>query len=101
MGRNHVVKPNRLGYRTWHYEVKRLFTKDQKDALWWEARPRGPEGAQTIKCPKLVRNPNCYGRTTYEDCIVDHRHAYANGGVTEMGNAQLLCKSCNAVKRDN
>jgi hypothetical protein len=99
--RHEFLKSCLEGVFTKRVSGRRLFTRDQKDALWWEARPRGPEGAQTIKCPNPIRNRDCYGRMTYQQCVVDHRHAYAKGGATDMGNAQLLCKLCNSLKRDS
>ena len=73
---------------------RRLFPSGHKGALWLASQPKHGR----ITCPNPLKNTNCLGRMTYEQCEVDHRLAYAKGGRTELRNAQLLCRVCNASK---
>jgi hypothetical protein len=74
--------------------ARRLFGPDLKNALWNAARVR----AGRIDCPNPQRREDCWGRIAYEEAVVDHKKAYAKGGLSTLENAQLLCRACNSAK---
>lgn len=69
-----------------------------------------PERAREIKekvYSKYINNKgNYYCKTcNYESSLramfqIDHIKPFARGGLTEVANLQLLCKTCNAIKSD-
>ncbi len=73
---------------------QRLFPRQQKDALWWAAKPV----KNRITCPNPFDLEDCLGRMRFDQCDVDHRLSYSRGGRTDLQNAQLLCKICNTSK---
>jgi len=73
---------------------RRLFALSIKQELWHRSTRWGDK----IRCPNPTMNPHCVGRMTFDECEVDHKTAHARGGLTDLSNAQLLCKSCNRRK---
>lgn len=67
-------------------DSKRLFTDVQRRIIWAQAKnPRC--------CMRACREP-----LTWETFEVDHIVPHSKGGVTDLSNAALICKSCNAAK---
>lgn len=73
---------------------RRMFDLGVKQELWYRNKPYGGK----IRCPNPGNNSRCQRRMTFDECEVDHRTAYVNGGATDPRNGQLLCKSCNRRK---
>jgi hypothetical protein len=63
---------------------KRQFTSEQRRILWNRDDKRG-----CSKCGKVL---------SWDKITVDHVLAYTKGGKTTLGNAQLMCRSCNSRK---
>lgn len=69
------------------YEVKdetRLFTEEQRRILWHRS-----EEARCARCGKPL---------TWGDLTVDHVLAHSRGGRTDIKNAALMHRRCNAAK---
>jgi 5-methylcytosine-specific restriction endonuclease McrA len=65
-------------------DAHRFFSEEQRRILWNSAEER--------KCAR------CDGRLTWGDFDADHIRPYTQGGRTDLDNAALLCRSCNARK---
>ena len=63
---------------------KRGFTPEQRRILWNKDERRG-----CSRCGKTL---------SWDKLTVDHVLAYTKGGKTTLGNAQLMCRSCNRKK---
>jgi len=63
---------------------KRGFTPEQRRILWNKDEKRG-----CSRCGKAL---------SWDKLTVDHVLAYTKGGRTKLGNAQLMCQSCNSKK---
>jgi hypothetical protein len=71
-------------------DSKRFFTKDDKKILY-EKLDNGNTRAKKL-CP------HCLKEYSFDDFEIDHRTAWSKGGRTDLNNADLLCKKCNASK---
>jgi len=71
-------------------DSKRFFTKEDKKILY-EQLVNG-----TARGKKLC--PTCNKEFSFDDFEIDHVLAWSKGGKTELKNAMLLCKKCNASK---
>ena len=71
-------------------DPKRLFTSDDKQTLLREQTPE----AEKYRCQICEQffYPN--------ELEMDHKTAWSKGGRTELSNAQLLCRVCNAKKNN-
>lgn len=65
-------------------DSKRLFNEVQRRIIWAQA-----DKPKCCKCKKPL---------TWETFEVDHINPHSKGGRTDLANAALICKSCNASK---
>ncbi len=63
---------------------KRLFTSEQRRILW------NTNDSKTCK--------SCRRNLGWDDFQADHINPYTKGGRTELANAAIFCRSCNAAK---
>jgi hypothetical protein len=71
-------------------DPKRLFTRDDKEELL--RKENQEDGKYRCKICKQLFFSN--------ELEVDHIFAWSKGGRTELSNAQLLCRPCNAKKNN-
>ncbi len=69
-------------------DKKRFFNSNQKEQIF----------DQTQK--HLCSYPGCKRKLTWETATVDHIVPWSHGGVTDISNAQLMCKMHNSMKKD-
>ena len=67
-------------------DSRRLFSQEQRRIMWNTARSR--------KC----ENEKCGKELTWEDFTLDHIKPWSKGGRTQLKNAAILCRKCNAAK---
>jgi len=65
-------------------DSKRAFSPEQRRLLW--------NGDDKKVCP------SCKETLTWENFTVDHVLAHSKGGLTSLGNVQLMCRPCNSRK---
>lgn len=65
-------------------DTQRIFSPEQKRILW-----NSEESKKCRECGKAL---------DWTNFQVDHIKAYVKGGKTDLGNAALICASCNASK---
>jgi hypothetical protein len=68
----------------------RFFTKADKQVLYSALIDGNGKGKKLCA--------NCKKEFTFDEFEIDHILAWSKGGRTELKNAQLLCKRCNASK---
>jgi hypothetical protein len=71
-------------------DSKRFFTKDDKKILYEKLDNGNTRGKKLC--------PHCSKEYSFDDFEIDHRTAWSKGGRTDLNNADLLCKKCNASK---
>ena len=69
-------------------DKKRFFTVNQKEQVWDASKD------------KNCSFPNCDRTLSWETATVDHTVPWSQGGMTEVSNAQLMCKMHNSMKKD-
>lgn len=74
-----------------HLDPQRNFPKDVKDQLY----------AKSPRCAHVDEDGNRCAETSYAKLEVDHITPWSKGGLTVIGNAQLLCKHHNTSKGNN
>lgn len=74
-----------------HLDPQRNFPKDVKDQLY----------AKSPRCAHVDEDGNRCTETSYAKLEVDHITPWSKGGLTVIGNAQLLCKHHNTSKGNN
>jgi hypothetical protein len=65
-------------------DSKRQFSPEQRRILWNKSAIR-----KCIHCSKSV---------TWDDFTIDHIDPFSKGGRTQLENAALMCRNCNAAK---
>lgn len=95
--RNDYLQALLKGFFLKRKDDKRIFDKNIKGVLWTRLLQR----FNVPKCPNPDKNPNCKKILTYDDAQIDHVDPWCKGGRTTIGNAQLICSSCNKRKSDN
>ncbi|MGI8995431.1 MAG: HNH endonuclease family protein [Pyrinomonadaceae bacterium] len=64
----------------------RLFSPEQRRILW-----------NMTAAPKCVE---CKTPLTWDNFTIDHKIPWSKGGKTELGNADLMCRRHNSIKRN-
>jgi hypothetical protein len=78
-------------------DSQRSFSVEQRRVIWNSAKD--PKCSCEGQCGK---HSNACGVTlTWDNFTIDHIKPYNRGGQTAMANAELMCRSCNAAKKDH
>ncbi|MDR2047406.1 MAG: DUF262 domain-containing protein [Clostridiales bacterium] len=69
---------------------RRFFAKDDKKVMYEKLASGISRGKKLC--------PHCDKEFSFDEFEIDHIRAWSKGGRTELNNAQLICKKCNASK---
>lgn len=67
-------------------DAQRGFSDAQRRIIW------------NTTADRRCQNPKCKKRLAWDDFTIDHIDPYSKGGRTRLGNAALMCRSCNSAK---
>ncbi|MEX0778056.1 MAG: DUF262 domain-containing protein [Phycisphaeraceae bacterium] len=68
----------------------RIFTPQQRELVWSASSSRS--------CPGKWQGDVCGMRLSWSNFQVDHIRPWSKGGKTDLFNARVLCRRCNAAK---
>ncbi len=69
-------------------DKNRFFNINQKEQVW--------QNSKTKRCSY----PGCGKTLMWETATVDHTIPWSQGGLTDISNAQLMCRQHNSMKKD-